>query len=42
MPQISIKDHLVGASLFSPNTLENTVVSFLMTSWKLPAWLIPN
>ncbi|CAH2006565.1 unnamed protein product [Acanthoscelides obtectus] len=27
---------------FPANTLENTVVSFLMTSWKLPAWLIPN
>ncbi|CAH1983620.1 unnamed protein product [Acanthoscelides obtectus] len=33
---------LVAASIFFPNTLENTVVSFLMTSWKLPAWLIPN
>ncbi|CAH2001000.1 unnamed protein product [Acanthoscelides obtectus] len=27
---------------FSPNILENTVVSFLITSWKLPAWHIPN
>ncbi|CAH2000656.1 unnamed protein product [Acanthoscelides obtectus] len=27
---------------FSPNTFENTVVSFLMISWKLPARLIPN
>ncbi|CAH1981462.1 unnamed protein product [Acanthoscelides obtectus] len=40
--RFQFKDHLVAASLFSPNTLENTVVSFLMTSWKLPAWLIPN
>ncbi|CAH1977192.1 unnamed protein product [Acanthoscelides obtectus] len=40
--RFQFKDHLVAASLFSPNTLENTVVSFLMTSRKLPAWLIPN
>ncbi|CAH1959499.1 unnamed protein product [Acanthoscelides obtectus] len=40
--RFQFKDHLVAASLFFPNTLENTVVSFLMTSWKLPAWLIPN
>ncbi|CAH2006598.1 unnamed protein product [Acanthoscelides obtectus] len=40
--RFQFKDHLVDASLFSPNTFENTVVSFLMTSWKLPAWLIPN
>ncbi|CAH1967427.1 unnamed protein product [Acanthoscelides obtectus] len=40
--RFQFKDHLVAASLFSPNTLENTVGSFLMTSWKLPAWLIPN
>ncbi|CAH1986560.1 unnamed protein product [Acanthoscelides obtectus] len=39
--RFQFKDHLVAASLFSPNTLENTVSSFL-TSWKLPAWLIPN
>ncbi|CAH1960109.1 unnamed protein product [Acanthoscelides obtectus] len=40
--RFQFKDHSVAASLFSPNTVENTVVSFLMTSWKLPAWLIPN
>ncbi|CAH1968453.1 unnamed protein product [Acanthoscelides obtectus] len=40
--RFQFKDHLVAASLFSPNTLENTVVSFLMTSWKPPARLIPN
>ncbi|CAH2010271.1 unnamed protein product [Acanthoscelides obtectus] len=40
--RFQFKDHLVAASLFSPNILENTVVSLLMTSWKLPAWLIPN
>ncbi|CAH1991481.1 unnamed protein product [Acanthoscelides obtectus] len=40
--RFQFKDYLVAASLFSTNTLENTVVSFLMTSWKLPAWLIPN
>ncbi|CAH2002133.1 unnamed protein product [Acanthoscelides obtectus] len=40
--RFQFKDHLVAASFFSPNTLENTVVSFLMTSWKLPAWLLPN
>ncbi|CAH1981251.1 unnamed protein product [Acanthoscelides obtectus] len=39
---ISIQ-RLFGSRIpFSPNTLENTVVSFLMTSWKLPAWLISN
>ncbi|CAH1954691.1 unnamed protein product [Acanthoscelides obtectus] len=40
--RFQFKDHLVAASLFSPNTLENTVVSVLTPSWKLPAWLIQN
>ncbi|CAH1966712.1 unnamed protein product [Acanthoscelides obtectus] len=40
--RFQFKYHLVAASLFSPNTLENTVVSFPMTSWKLPAGIIPN
>ncbi|CAH1974353.1 unnamed protein product [Acanthoscelides obtectus] len=29
--RLQFKDHLVAASFFSPNSLENTVVSFLMT-----------
>ncbi|CAH1969047.1 unnamed protein product [Acanthoscelides obtectus] len=40
--RFQFKDHLVVVPFFFPNTLQSTVVSFLMTSWKLPAWLIPN
>ncbi|CAH1982718.1 unnamed protein product [Acanthoscelides obtectus] len=40
--EISIERSFGSRIPFSPNTLENTVVSFLMTSWKLPAWFIPN
>ncbi|CAH1958470.1 unnamed protein product [Acanthoscelides obtectus] len=39
---ISIQRSFGSRIPFSPNTLGNTVVSFLMTSWRLPAWLIPN
>ncbi|CAH1985215.1 unnamed protein product [Acanthoscelides obtectus] len=39
---ISIPRSFGNQILFFPNTLENTVETFLMTSWKLPAWLIPN
>ncbi|CAH1983192.1 unnamed protein product [Acanthoscelides obtectus] len=39
---ISIQRSFGSRILFFPNTLENTVGIFLMTSWKLPAWLIPN